>query len=61
MPELILNGLAPWHWLAAGAAIAAVTVTLLLVGNVRLGISTGFEDLCGLAFNQPYFRRSSLR
>lgn len=61
MPELILNSLAPWHWLGAGAAIAAITVTLVLVGNVRLGISTGFEDLCGLVLNQPYFRRSSLR
>jgi uncharacterized protein len=61
MPELILNDLPPWHWMAAGAGIAAVTLALLFVGNARLGISTGFEDLCSLALNQPYFRRSSLR
>ena len=57
---LILNGLPALHWAWAGAAIAAVTLALLYVGNRRLGISTGFEDLCSLVLQQPYFRRDSL-
>jgi uncharacterized membrane protein YedE/YeeE len=57
---LILNGLPPMHWAAAGAVIAAVTLTLLLVGNKRLGLSTGFEDICSLALPQAYFRRSAV-
>lgn len=48
------------HWALAGAGIAAVTLVLLWVGNRRLGISTGFEDLCSLALPLPYFRRGSL-
>jgi len=57
---LILHQLAPLHWAVAGAAIAAITLCLLFVGNRRLGISTGFEDLCSLALPLPYFTRSSL-
>lgn len=57
---LILNGLTAWHWSLAGAAIAAITLALLLISNRRLGISTGFEDLCGLVLNAPYFRRDVL-
>src|SRR5207237_5808539 len=48
----------PLHWLAAGAGIAAITLALLLIANRRLGISTGFEDLCSLVLAQPYFRRT---
>ncbi|MSQ42377.1 MAG: YeeE/YedE family protein [Dehalococcoidia bacterium] len=58
---LIMNGLTPIHWAVGGAGIAAVTLTLLFVGNRRLGVSTGFEDLCALVLDQPYFRRPSLR
>jgi uncharacterized protein len=58
---LILNGLSPWHWAAAGAAIAVITLALLFVGSRRLGLSSGFEDVCGLVLSQPYFRRSGLR
>jgi len=58
---LILNNAAPMHWAAAGAAIAAVTLLLLFVTNRRLGISSGFEDLCSLALPLPYFRRDALR
>ena len=58
--DLILNGAAPIHWAIAGAGIAAVMLTLLFVANHRLGISTGFEDLCSLALPIPYFRRSNL-
>jgi uncharacterized membrane protein YedE/YeeE len=57
---LILHQLTPVHWAVAGAAIAAITLCLLFVGNRRLGISTGLEDLCSLALPLPYFTRSSL-
>lgn len=59
--HLILNDLPPVHWAVAGAAIAAVTLTLLFLANRRLGISTGFEDICSLVLQQPYFRRISIR
>jgi uncharacterized membrane protein YedE/YeeE len=58
---LILNGASPLHWAIAGAAIAAVTLCLLFVKNRRLGISSGFEDVCSLLFEHPYFVRSSLQ
>lgn len=57
---LILNGLPPLHWAAAGATIAAVTLLLLFVANRRLGISSGLEDICSLVLQQPYFRRSAI-
>jgi hypothetical protein len=58
---LILNGLPAMHWAVAGAAIAAVTLALLLVANRRLGLSSGFEDLCSFVVQAPYFRRASIR
>ncbi len=58
---LILNGLPVIHWAVAGAGIAVVTLLLLYLGNRRLGISTGFEDVCSLVLAQPYFRRDSIR
>lgn len=58
---LIVNGLPPIHWAVAGAGIAAVTLLLLFLANRRLGISTGFEDLCSLVLAQPYFRRDGVR
>jgi uncharacterized protein len=58
---LILNGLPAMHWAVAGAGIAAVTLLLLYLANRRLGISTGFEDICSLVLEQPYFRRDSVR
>jgi uncharacterized membrane protein YedE/YeeE len=57
---LLLHNLAPLHWAVAGAGIAAVTLTLAFVLNRRLGISTGFEDLCSLVLRAPYFTRPSL-
>ena len=57
---LILHALQPLHWAVAGAAIAAVTWCLLFVANRRLGISTGFEDVCSLLLRQPYFHRDAL-
>jgi uncharacterized membrane protein YedE/YeeE len=57
---LILHGLSPIHWALAGAVIAAVTLTLLLVSNRRLGVSSGLEDICSLVLEQPYFHRSAV-
>jgi hypothetical protein len=48
------------HWALAGAGIAAVTLLLLYLGNRRLGVSTGFEDVCSLVLQQPYFRRAGV-
>ena len=59
--NLILNDLSPWHWAAGGAVISAVTLTLLFVGNRRLGVSTGFENVCSLVVQTPYFTRDALR
>jgi uncharacterized membrane protein YedE/YeeE len=58
--HLILHGLAPIHWAVAGASIAAITLALLFIANRRLGISTGFEDVCSLVLSQPYFRRAAV-
>ena len=58
---LILHHLTPMPWAVAGAGIAGVTLALLYLLNRRLGISTGFEDLCSLVLRTPYFSRESLR
>jgi hypothetical protein len=57
---LILHELTPLHWAVAGAAIAAITLLLLFTTNQRLGISTGFENLCSLVVRAPYFQRSEI-
>ncbi len=57
---LILNDVLAIHWAIAGAAIAAITLVLLFVSNRRLGISTGFEDVCSLVLDAEYFRRASV-
>ncbi len=59
--NLILNNAEPWHWAIGGAAIALITLTLLYVGNRRLGVSTGFENICAIVVNVPYFRRPALQ
>lgn len=59
--NLILNDLPPMHWAVAGIGIAGVTLCLLFIANRRLGISTGFESVCSLVLQQPYFRRGSVR
>jgi uncharacterized membrane protein YedE/YeeE len=58
--RLILHELPPMHWALAGVGIAGVTLALLLVASRRLGISTGFEDVCSLVIRVPYFRRSAV-
>jgi len=57
---LILHELEACHWAVAGLAIGAITLLLLFVGNQRLGISTGFENLCGLVLRTPYFGRGEV-
>jgi uncharacterized protein len=57
---LILHSLPPIHWALAGAGIAAITLALMLLASRRLGLSTGFEDICSLVLSQPYFRRSAV-
>ncbi len=58
--HLILHDLVPMPWALAGALIAVITLLLLWVGNQRLGISTGLENLCALALRAPYFRREEV-
>ena len=57
---LILHDLAPWPWAIAGCAIGVITLLLLWVTNQRLGISTGFENLCALVLRPPYLRRAEI-
>ena len=58
---LILHGLTPLHWAVAGAAIGVIVVLTQAWFNRSLGVSTGFECLCGLWSRRPYFRRSAIR
>jgi uncharacterized membrane protein YfcA len=37
-----------WPWWVGGAALAAFVLTLLLVENKLLGVSTGFAELCAV-------------
>jgi uncharacterized membrane protein YedE/YeeE len=58
---LILHNLEAWHWALGGACIGAITLMLLFIGGKRLGISTGFENVCSIVSARPYFRRTSLQ
>ena len=58
---LILHNLTPLHWAVAGAGIALVTLALLFLTNRRLGISSGFEDVCSFVLPVSYFARESVR
>jgi uncharacterized membrane protein YedE/YeeE len=57
---LILNGATAYHWAIAGAGIGVLTLVLLAVAKHRLGISTGFENVCSLVVNAPYLRREAI-
>lgn len=57
---LILNHATAYHWAVAGVGIAVITLVLLYVGNRRLGISSGLENLCALVVNTPYFKRAEV-
>jgi len=58
---LILHGLDVWHWALGGVSLGVITLTLLFITNKRLGISGGFENVCSLASQLPYFRKQSLK
>ena len=58
--RLILHDLAPLPWPLAGALLGTITLLLLWGTGRRLGISTGLEDLCGLALRTPYFERGEI-
>ena len=49
-----------WPWWQGGAAIGVITLLLLWLGNQRLGISTGFENLCALVLRTPYLKRAEV-
>lgn len=49
----------PLHWAIAGAAIAAITLILQVVGKRSLGLSSGLEDLCSLASANPVFAQTA--
>jgi len=57
---LLLHANPPWHWALSGALIAAITLFLLFIGNKRLGVSSGLEDICSLALNGAYFHRRAV-
>ena len=57
---LILGQLEAWHWALGGLGIGAVTLLLLATTGRRLGISTGFENLCSLVVPAPYLRRREI-
>jgi len=48
------------HWALAGVGIGFVTLVLLFTTGHRLGISSGFEDLCSLVYRAPYLKRAEL-
>ena len=57
---LILHDLVPYPWALGGVLIGAITLLLLWVTKQRLGISTGFENLCALAVRLPYLQRDEI-
>jgi uncharacterized membrane protein YedE/YeeE len=57
---LILTGQPPLHWALAGAGIGLITLVLLFTTSHRLGISSGFEDVCSLVLRAPYLKRSEV-
>ena len=54
------NGTGFWPWWQGGAAIGVITLLLLWLGNQRLGLSTGFENLCALVLRTPHLRRAEV-
>jgi uncharacterized membrane protein YedE/YeeE len=57
---LILHHLPALHWAVAGILLGAITLLLLWIANQRLGISTGFENVCSLVVRTPYLRRDEI-
>lgn len=59
--NLLLTGEPPLHWALGGLGVAAVTLLLLFLSGQRLGVSSGFEDVCSLALRVPYLARDEIR
>lgn len=57
---LLLHNVQPLHWAVAGVAIAAITLAMQALKNTSLGISTSFENLCGIFSSAPLFRRKQV-
>jgi uncharacterized membrane protein YedE/YeeE len=57
---LLSTGEPPLHWALAGAGIGFITLVLLFTTSHRLGISSGFEDICSLVLRVPYLRRAEV-
>jgi hypothetical protein len=57
---LLSTGEPPLHWALAGAGIGVITLVLLFATSHRLGISSGFEDICSLVLRTPYLRRTEV-
>lgn len=55
-----MHGQEALHWALAGGAIAIITIALLYLTGRRLGISTGFESVCSIVSDAPYFLRDAL-
>jgi len=49
-----------WPWWQGGSAIAVITLLLLWLGNQRLGLSTGLENLCALVLRTPHLQRAEV-
>jgi uncharacterized membrane protein YedE/YeeE len=49
-----------WPWWQGGVAIGVITLLLLWLGNQRLGLSTGFENLCALVLRTPHLQRAEV-
>ncbi len=58
--HLVLHDMDAIHWAIGGAGIGFVTLSLLFIDNRRLGVSTGFENICSLVVKTPYLRRENL-
>jgi len=54
MLELIKQ---PWHWAIAGTLIGLLIPILLLLGNIKLGVSSSLKHVCAICIpkNIPFF------
>lgn len=60
MHPLILSDITPLHWAWVGLGIAAISVLLKGFADRSLGISTGYDQLCGMFSSRKFFHRKEL-